>query len=310
MSKTPLHLPYSFQEKIVNCFGDEGRKWLASLANRMEQVTHEWGLTIVAPVPNLSYNYVLFVLDSDRQACALKMSLPGHEFENEVKALQTYGSDGSVKLLQVDVFNGAMLLERLQPGTMLSEEHDENKAIQLFCEVWKKSRRPLPERHVFPMMTDWATAFTNYCASNSIERPIPVEIVQKANNYMQELSMNGYDIQLLHGDLHHDNILFSEHRGWIAIDPKGVGGNPVFDIVPFLVNHLFKNEDPQSILSKRIDSICEQLVLDRSRLLKAAYAMSILKACWSIESKDWYWKEMYQCARWFEELLMEEQEEC
>lgn len=310
MSKTSIHLPCSFRDKIVNCFGVEGREWLATLELRVQQVAHEWSLTVVAPVSDLSYNYVLFVENSDQEACVLKMSLPGEEFENELQALQIYDSAGCVKLLHSDVLNGALLLERLQPGTMLSEEQDENKAIHHFCEVWNKIRRPLTEGYAFPMITDWATTFTDYCASPSIKRPIPVEIVQKADNYMQELSMNAHDIQLLHGDLHHDNILFSEHRGWIAIDPKGVGGDPVFDIVPFLVNHLFKNEDPRSVLNKKLDSICENLVLHRSRLLKAAYAMSILKACWSIESKDCYWKEMYQCALWIEELLMKEQEEC
>ena len=29
---------------------------------------------------------------------------------------------------------------------------------------------------------------------------------------------------LLHGDLHHGNILFDDARGWIAIDPKGLVG--------------------------------------------------------------------------------------
>lgn len=310
MSKTSIHLPCSFREKIVNCFGVEGSEWLATLELRVQQVADEWNLTVVAPVPDLSYNYVLFVENSDQQACVLKMSLPGEEFENELQALQIYDSVGCVKLLHADVLNGAMLLERLQPGTMLSTERDEDKAIYLFCEVWKKIRRPLPERPSFPFVTDWATTFTAYCSLNSSDQPIPVEVVQKADNYMQELSMNAHDIQLLHGDLHHNNILFSEQKGWIAIDPKGVGGDPVFDIVPFLVNHLFKNEDPRSVLNKRIDRICENLVLHRSRLLKAAYAMSILKACWSIESKDWYWKEMYQCAQWIEKLLLEEQEEC
>jgi streptomycin 6-kinase len=33
----------------------------------------------------------------------------------------------------------------------------------------------------------------------------------------------------LHGDLHHGNILFSETYGWVAIDPQGLIGDPVYD---------------------------------------------------------------------------------
>lgn len=32
----------------------------------------------------------------------------------------------------------------------------------------------------------------------------------------------------LHGDLHHDNVL-SSPRGWLAIDPKGVSGDPAYE---------------------------------------------------------------------------------
>jgi len=33
----------------------------------------------------------------------------------------------------------------------------------------------------------------------------------------------------LHGDLHHGNLLDAGVRGWLAIDPKGLEGDPVFD---------------------------------------------------------------------------------
>jgi streptomycin 6-kinase len=41
----------------------------------------------------------------------------------------------------------------------------------------------------------------------------------------------------LHGDLHHDNILRSA-RGWLAIDPKGVWGDPAYETA-----NAFRNPD-------------------------------------------------------------------
>jgi streptomycin 6-kinase len=32
------------------------------------------------------------------------------------------------------------------------------------------------------------------------------------------------EITVLHGDIHHDNILHFGERGWLAIDPKGLIG--------------------------------------------------------------------------------------
>ncbi len=41
---------------------------------------------------------------------------------------------------------------------------------------------------------------------------------------------------LLHGDLHHWNILDDASRGWMAIDPKGVIGASCLDVGWFICN--------------------------------------------------------------------------
>ena len=43
--------------------------------------------------------------------------------------------------------------------------------------------------------------------------------------------------QLLHGDLHHDNVLKGP-RGWCAIDPKGVVGDPAYELANAFRNPL------------------------------------------------------------------------
>src|SRR5690606_4671155 len=44
----------------------------------------------------------------------------------------------------------------------------------------------------------------------------------------------------LHGDLHHDNIL-SSARGWLVIDPKGVLGDPAYDLANVFINPVKAN---------------------------------------------------------------------
>lgn len=41
---------------------------------------------------------------------------------------------------------------------------------------------------------------------------------------------------LLHGDLHHDNLLDFGRAGWLAIDPKGILGPAIIDYMPMLLN--------------------------------------------------------------------------
>jgi hypothetical protein len=69
------------------------------------------------------------------------------------------------------------------------------------------------------------------------------------------LSSSGKEV-LLHGDLHHWNILSSEREGWLAIDPKGLAGEAECETGAFLRNPLFRilsAENPAEFLSDRID---------------------------------------------------------
>ena len=43
---------------------------------------------------------------------------------------------------------------------------------------------------------------------------------------------------VLHGDLHHENMLFDAQAGWIVIDPKGVIGKPCLEMGRYLLNYL------------------------------------------------------------------------
>ena len=41
---------------------------------------------------------------------------------------------------------------------------------------------------------------------------------------------------LLHGDLHHDNILTATREPYLAIDPKGLVGNRAYDVTAAMLN--------------------------------------------------------------------------
>ncbi len=59
----------------------------------------------------------------------------------------------------------------------------------------------------------------------------------------QELLLSQGEPVLLHGDLHHYNLL--QHQDtWLAIDPKGVVGEREFEIGAFLRNPVCVVEDP------------------------------------------------------------------
>lgn len=99
------------------------------------------------------------------------------------------------------------------------------------------------------------------------------------------------DVAVLHGDLHHGNVLDFGARGWLAIDPKGLIGERGFDFA-----NIFTNPDldcptrpfairPDRFL-RRLDIVTGAAKLERKRLLRWILAWTGLSAAWFLGDGD------------------------
>lgn len=216
-------------------------------------------------------------------SCVLKV---GHAQGDEATAavLSHYEGQGSVKVLASD--GVASLLQRASPGTPLSQvvaAGRDDEATQIFCEVSNKLHtRPRPTSH-FPDLERWGSAFEGTAAV-----ALPAELVAEASATYIDLCASQTRRVLLHGDLHHDNILFDEVSGWLAIDPKGVIGEAEFESGAFLRN---PTDDPRNfavpeIIARRVGIMCNEQGWSRDRVLRWCFAQGVLSAIWSIEDGD------------------------
>jgi streptomycin 6-kinase len=298
-----MKYPHAFEMKIIGAFGQTGKEWLGKLESLVYTYLKKWKLQSEGAVENLSYNYVLKVIDDSGNRAILKLGIANYDFGNEIRTIQTYNGSGCAKLIKADSENGVMLLEHLQPGTMLTEV-EELLAIKNFSYVWTVLRRKVEENADHPSIADWMQAFDRYLEKYyTNEGPLSKHFVFLAKNYFNEIASSSDNNDLLHGDLHHENILYSNNYGWLAIDPKGVKGDTYFDFISFLTNQLFNKPDPRQLLEQRVFLLCEEMQLNKERLLKAAVAMSTLYACWGIEDSDSEWENSFKCAQWFEEFM-------
>ncbi len=110
-------------------------------------------------------------------------------------------------------------------------------------------------------------------------------LIDRAQRLYGELAASQGRRVLLHGDLHHYNILEDAGRGWLAIDPKGVVGEPAFEAGALLRNPLgeLRLFADSAIIERRTAILCERLGLDRRRVLGWAFSQAVLSALWSIE---------------------------
>lgn len=268
----------TFKETIINLYGDRGKTWLRELPELVESVAIQYGLSELTPVNNLSYNYVLFGLRGERPI-VLKLSLDIPGLKREALALSSFANFGAVNVFAED--DGILILERALPGYALKSYFPvrDNEAIDIACHVIKQLHQaPQLETSIFPHVKDWLMILDK-------DWDIPVHTLQKTRQLRDGLLANSAKSILLHGDLHHDNILQNDHH-WCVIDPKGVLGEPAYEVAAFIRNpmpELLGLDNVVNIINNRIARFSMALELPESKILDWCFVQAVLAWAWALE---------------------------
>ena len=298
MTTEEAALPERFVRTVRATWGEPGREWLAALPALLEDCARRWSLTLASPFPNLSFNYVAPAMMPDGAEMVLKAGVPNKELRSEAAALCAFDGRGSVRLLDSDSDRGLLLLERLRPGavlTTLADEARDDEATAIAASVMRGLWRPAPPGHDFPTTADWGQGFARLRARfGGGVGPLPPAWVEEGEALFAELLASSAPPILLHGDLHHDNILSAHvssagRQPWLAIDPKGVVGEPAYEVGALLRNlwpdrHTHSN--PGRLLERRLHRLAEELALDPARVRGWAVAQAVLSAVWGIEDNE------------------------
>jgi streptomycin 6-kinase len=181
---------------------------------------------------------------------------------------------------------GAVLLERLRPGTSLVAvaEYDDDRATAVLADVIGRLN---PDARIdgMPTVREWGAAFDRFLDSGS--DAIDGKVVVRARDDYRALCGSQSSVRLLHGDLHHENVVYDDSRGWVVIDPKGVVGELEYEIGAALRNpRHFGPARLAAAMPPRIDFFAARLGLDRDRILRWASSQAVLTALWEREDRQ------------------------
>ena len=197
---------------------------LTPLAATAAEVAREWGVALGGPFPLARYS---FVAPAGDDAVIKVTPASDDESDEEADALRLWAGDGAVPLLRHDRERRVLLLGRARPGGDLASIDDE-EATTIAVEVAQRLWRPAggPFRWIGDHVPRW------------LARPQDApgrRLVPLARRLYDELDVESST--LVHGDFHHHNLLASG-RGYVAIDPKPMLGEPEYDVASFLWNPL------------------------------------------------------------------------
>ncbi len=256
----------------------------------MEALPERWKVGAPELIAETFSSRIWKVTREDGSPAIVKDLKPFDDVADELRGehyLAWRRGEGAVRLLGRD--GNRMLLE-YAGDRLLSQhlaEHGDDAATAIAADVMAKLLSPsehTPPADLQPLRDRYVSLFRAAKADRASGR---TSLYVDAADIAERLLADPHEIKPVHGDLHHDNILFGP-RGWLAIDPKGVLGDPGFDAANVFYNPLDRDDlclDPHRI-AHMAEMFGKTLGQSPRTILDHAIAYGCLSAAWHREDKN------------------------
>lgn len=204
------------------------------MENKRNHAAEIWGLSHCEEIYRHPSKAVFSAVSERFGAVILKIDENRKQLRSEYQMLARLSGRHSCKVYDYDETAGFLLEERIVPGTVLRREPSLEKRVRIFSRIFREIHMPAQEGETY---LDWLDGIYDYCAQNQVPEEL-LNLAALARGVCVEMFRKYPDRAILHGDLHHDNLLEGADGNYAMIDPKGVVGPAIFDLPRFLLNEL------------------------------------------------------------------------
>ncbi|GKX63968.1 Aminoglycoside/hydroxyurea antibiotic resistance kinase [Pragia fontium] len=240
-----------------------------------ERYLKGWGLKPDG-VPRITESSYLMPVRFGAIPAMLKVAVSAEEIRGN-GLMSWWNGKGAAPVLAYDR-QAILLLRALNPISLseMSLNDDDDRACQIICAVIDELH--YPQAAVLPELMPLSQWFAGLAPAAKQHGGILIDALSVAN----QLLTTPQGEVVLHGDIHHENILDFGELGWRAIDPKGLIGERGFDYANVFCNPLGCEPSAEQF-HQRLALISRYARLEPRRLLMWILAWCGLSASWFLE---------------------------
>lgn len=282
--------------KLRERFGDD---FLPRLQAAVTCGIDRWQLTELQFIESYSVNCNFTCVAREYGDAVMKLGDLTPEALTEWYTLEEYDGNRFCKAYDIDLKNGVLLEERILPGIRLREEPSLERRVEVFLGLYESLHKTTANPARFPAYLGWVDRITEFMLRRE-DYPELTQHMRRARELCRSLWERYSARMLLHGDFHHDNILMGGD-GYRIIDPKGVVGDPIFDLPRFILNEF--DDAVTDAMGTRIPGIIamlhDALDIPAADIAACLYIETAMANCWNVESGE---PPELECVRFAEEL--------
>jgi streptomycin 6-kinase len=267
------------KKNIINIYGREGETWLKLLQSNVDKICSKYHVLNISPVDNMTFNYVAsgFI---NKKPIMIKYGLNQAALAKEAACLKAFSCYGGIEYIADEA--NLIIMERAMPGDTLKHSFpsEDEKGTSIMCHLLQKLHKAPISKH-----NNFYHLHTLYQVFDKFD-DLPKTVLNQACQLRNEMFSKRNKKVLLHGDLHHDNII--KHKdNYVVIDPKGFIGDPLYDVAAFIINpipDLLDNHQVKHLIRQRIEICSSILGASEKDITKWTYLKALL--CWIWVKQD------------------------
>ena len=277
-----------FEAAVRARVGAEAEDWLAALPDLISSMTATWDLHVTAVANRIDAFGMSVPARRDGERVTLRLAFPDASLADETAALRAWNGVGAVRVLESDP-RGAQLRSAPKPGTAITLERNEMRALRLIADTLRSLWIPAPEgiQTLGAEVRSWhASMLERY---ESVHAPFEEHLVRDAETMFRSFVATQAAPVLLHGDVRLSGFVLDEGRA-VALDAKPLVGEPAFDVASLL------RDDPVALvrdpsagtqrLQGRLDQLTDLLDVRAGRVRGWAFAVAVDTGLFAYESGD------------------------
>jgi streptomycin 6-kinase len=267
-----------------------GVKFYEKVLKDIEIYSKKWELEILQLIDYFSVNCIFTCYSEQHGDAILKIGNPCIEVFTEYNALCEYNGRHFCNVFDSDINNGIILEEQIKPGIRLRDEKVLDKRLLAFSDLFNGLHIESANASIYPTYFEWVSKITGYMIKRDDYKELYFYMA-KAKEICASLCKVYSKKVLLHGDLHHDNILLGNDNKYRIIDPKGVIGDPIFDIPRFILNEFYgvgkiSFQDYRKHIEEINNYFEKNLHVPIDVINKCIFIETTMANCWNVESSE------------------------
>ncbi|MGI5392448.1 aminoglycoside phosphotransferase family protein [Streptomyces sp. CA-251251] len=258
--------------RLVTALGEtapDGDDWLERLPEAAERAVALRGSTVErVQVPGGRSSLVVLVRAADGTPAVLKLAPRRARPESERAALAHWAGKGAVRLLDEEVTEGVLLLERLHPDVSV-RSLPEAKALLEAAGTLRRLWVEPPAGHAFETVAERTGRQADAMRAGAAADAQTAPLVDAAITARGELLAAPPEQRLLHGTFRQSKVLAGDRTPWLAVGPDPVVGECAFDLARLVrdrVEDLIAQPSGASTTRRRVKRLAESLDVDQERL--------------------------------------------